>query len=56
MIARGLRPPLLVVSDGAPGLIPACELVLADEPAPAVPHPSLPATSSPVCPSTPRAR
>lgn len=28
MIGRGLRPPLLVVSDGAPGLISACELVL----------------------------
>ena len=29
MVSRGLRPPLLVVSDGAPGLISACELVLA---------------------------
>jgi putative transposase len=28
MVGRGLRPPLLVVSDGAPGLISACELVL----------------------------
>ena len=27
MVARGLRPPLLVVSDGAPGLIAAVELV-----------------------------
>jgi putative transposase len=27
MVARGLRPPLLVVSDGAPGLIGAVELV-----------------------------
>ncbi len=26
---RGLAPPLLVVSDGAPGLIGACEVVLA---------------------------
>jgi putative transposase len=30
MTARGLRPPLLVISDGAPGLIAACELVLGD--------------------------
>jgi transposase-like protein len=29
MVARGLRPPLLVVSDGAPGLIAAVELVFA---------------------------
>jgi len=29
MVARGLRPPLLVVSDGAPGLLAAVELVLA---------------------------
>jgi putative transposase len=28
VVGRGLRPPLLVVSDGAPGLISACELVL----------------------------
>ena len=28
MTGRGLRPPLLVISDGAPGLISACELVL----------------------------
>ena len=28
MAARGLRPPLLVVSDGAPGLIAACEVAL----------------------------
>jgi transposase-like protein len=28
MAARGLRPPLLVVSDGAPGLIAACEIEL----------------------------
>ena len=27
MVARGLRPPLLVISDGAPGLIAAVELV-----------------------------
>ena len=27
MVARGLRPPLLVVSDGTPGLIGAVELV-----------------------------
>ena len=27
MVARGLRPPLLVISDGAPGLIAAAELV-----------------------------
>jgi putative transposase len=27
-LARGLLPPLLVISDGAPGLISACELVL----------------------------
>jgi len=27
LVARGLRPPLLVVSDGAPGLIAAVELV-----------------------------
>jgi putative transposase len=30
MTARGLRPPLLVISDGNQGLISACELVLAD--------------------------
>ncbi len=30
MAGRGLRPPLLVVSDGAPGLIAACEVVLGD--------------------------
>lgn len=30
MAKRGLRPPLLVISDGAPGLIGAVELVLAD--------------------------
>ena len=29
LVARGLVPPLLVVSDGAPGLIGACEIVLA---------------------------
>jgi putative transposase len=29
---RGLAPPLLVVSDGAPGLIGACEVVLAKSP------------------------
>ena len=29
MVARGLRPPLLVISDGAPGLIGAAELVFA---------------------------
>jgi putative transposase len=29
LIARGLVPPLLVVSDGAPGLIGACEVALA---------------------------
>jgi len=29
MVARGLRPPLLVISDGAPGLIGAVELVFA---------------------------
>ena len=29
LLARGLTPPLLVVSDGAPGLIGACEQVLA---------------------------
>jgi putative transposase len=29
LISRGLRPPLLVISDGAPGIIAACELVLA---------------------------
>jgi putative transposase len=28
MMSRGLRAPLLVISDGAPGLIGACELVL----------------------------
>jgi putative transposase len=28
MLARGLRPPLLVVSDGAPGIASACELEL----------------------------
>jgi putative transposase len=28
MKARGLRPPLLVISDGAPGIIAACELEL----------------------------
>ena len=28
MTGRGLRPPLLVVSDGAPGLVSACELAL----------------------------
>ena len=28
MAARGLRPPLLVISDGGPGLIGAVELVL----------------------------
>ena len=28
MTGRGLRPPLLVISDGAPGLISACELVV----------------------------
>lgn len=30
LVARGLRPPLLVVSDGAPGLIAAAELVFAE--------------------------
>jgi transposase-like protein len=30
MTGRGLRPPLLVVSDGAPGLVSACELALPD--------------------------
>lgn len=30
MTGRGLRAPLLVISDGAPGLIAACELVLGD--------------------------
>lgn len=30
MKARGLRPPLLVVSDGAPGLIAACEIELGE--------------------------
>ena len=29
MVARGLRAPLLVVSDGAPGLLGAVELVFA---------------------------
>jgi transposase-like protein len=29
LVARGLTPPLLVISDGAPGLIGACEVVLA---------------------------
>jgi transposase-like protein len=29
MVTRGLRPPLLVISDGAPGLIAAVELVFA---------------------------
>ena len=28
LLQRGLRPPLLVISDGAPGIIAACELVL----------------------------
>lgn len=32
MAGRGLRPPLLVVSDGAPGLVSACELVLGTSP------------------------
>jgi putative transposase len=32
MVARGLRAPLLVVSDGAPGLIGAVELVFAHSP------------------------
>ena len=30
LVARGLRPPLLVISDGAPGLIAAVELVFGD--------------------------
>jgi len=30
MMSRSLRPPLLLISDGAPGLIAACELVLGD--------------------------
>ena len=29
LLDRGLRPPLLVISDGAPGLLAACELVFA---------------------------
>lgn len=29
LVARGLRPPLLVISDGAPGLLAACEQVFA---------------------------
>ncbi len=29
LLARGLRPPLLVISDGAPGLLAACEQVFA---------------------------
>lgn len=28
LLQRGLRPPLLVISDGAPGIIAACQLVL----------------------------
>ena len=37
--ARGLRAPLLVVSDGAPGLLAAVELVFAAQPAPALSDP-----------------
>jgi putative transposase len=30
LVARGLRPPLLVITDGAPGLIGAVEVVFAN--------------------------
>ncbi len=39
---RGLRPPLLGISDGAPGLIAAMEAVFAESLAPEVPDPPLP--------------
>ena len=42
LTARGLRAPLLVISDGAAGLIGAVELVLPAQPAPAVSDPPSP--------------